>query len=591
MRYIKYLAIAVFFVCFQLDVLAQVWWGYSDNTISKGVGLGQNTEVSGAIYIPAEVAELYKGKKITAVRVGLNNSVSALTIFIKENLNKPSQTEASFGSQKAGILSFNFENEYVLDGKGFYVGYTCTGINAIGHSNVYNPNGCWLKEGDGEWVDCAGDESYKYNALNIFACIEGDDMPLEARLIVDNETRVKPNEDFSISVKIENLSRTAIKKYQIKYAMDNGEETVVDKSTYLAAGSTAKISFDFPAFADNGTHTAKFSLLQVNGETDAYAGNNDVVTNVRVTDASFVKRMVVEEGTGTWCGWCPRGIVAFEQMQEKYPDTFIGIAVHVDDLFEENTYLPIQSYFTGYPRCIVNRDPARVYDPAYSNLESAYKSVCNEAAVANVYVSAYIDGNDIYAKVTTTFAASDKGLNYRIAFVILEDSITGYEQNNNYSGGSNGAMGGFEDLPRYASINFNHVARGIYDYNGIEGSVPSDVEEGEFYDFEKVIPLPVVQKTDYLSIVALFINGKTGLIDNAAKSRIQIGKGVGSTQQVDIAIWADEYGNVLCSEKDGKIEVFNLDGMSMPAQGLDKGIYIVRYTSPDGNSVVRKIAF
>lgn len=53
------------------DVAAQIYWGYSDNIILNGIGIGQNTTVSGAIYIPSEVAELYKGKKATAVRVGL----------------------------------------------------------------------------------------------------------------------------------------------------------------------------------------------------------------------------------------------------------------------------------------------------------------------------------------------------------------------------------------------------------------------------------------------------------------------------------------------------------------------------------------
>lgn len=42
------------------------------------------------------------------------------------------------------------------------------------------------------------------------------------------------------------------------------------------------------------------------------------------------RNVVVEEGTGTWCGYCPRGTVAIKRMNEKYPDQFIGIAVQDD---------------------------------------------------------------------------------------------------------------------------------------------------------------------------------------------------------------------------------------------------------------------
>lgn len=154
--------------------------------------------------------------------------------------------------------------------------------------------------------------------------------------------------------------------------------------------------------------------------------------------------MVVEEGTGTWCGWCPKGIVAFEYMDEKYPDTFIGIAAHDRDVFSEDTYAPIQNYFDSYPNCIINRDPQKVCSPLSGNLESEYKNLVRDQAVASMVTSANLEDNVVHAKVTATFANPGKDLDYRIAFVILEDSITGVTQANAYSGGANGEMGGFE---------------------------------------------------------------------------------------------------------------------------------------------------
>ena len=75
----------------------------------------------------------------------------------------------------------------------------------------------------------------------------------------------------------------------------------------------------------------------------------------------------MEEGTGTWCGWCPRGIVAFRYMAEKYPETFIGIAVHKSDNLETNTYSYLK--FNGYPSCYVNRNLRNSTSPEAGTLE------------------------------------------------------------------------------------------------------------------------------------------------------------------------------------------------------------------------------
>ena len=46
---------------------------------------------------------------------------------------------------------------------------------------------------------------------------------------------------------------------------------------------------------------------EISGVVDGDASNNCV--SHTVSGQSFVptKHVVIEEGTGTWCGWCPRG--------------------------------------------------------------------------------------------------------------------------------------------------------------------------------------------------------------------------------------------------------------------------------------------
>lgn len=599
MKYRYNLLLLVFLFCIShFSAKAQVYLGYSDNEIANGIALGQNVTSSAAIYISEDIASMYKGNKAVSVRVGLINEVSYIKVFITKDLNGTPLSEAEFSDQKEGMISFNLDTPVELDGEAFYVGYTCTGTGAIGRSNVYNDNGCWLKESeDSEWVDFATNENYKYNALNLSVRIEGSSFPFDARLIAHKEFLVGPDEEFDLDVKLENMSKTAIRKYQLKYSVDGGEENLLEKSVYLQSGASTKISVPMPGFSEVGKYKVTFTLLTVNGEADDFEGNNTVETVVNVSGVSFVKRMVVEEKTGTWCGWCPRGIVGFRVMEEKYHDRFIGIAVHGNnggaiDPMTVSSYIDKLLVNSGFPKCIVNRNPSTVMDPTAGNLETMYGKVASEKAIVAVSVDAELDNSSkkINAKASLQFVADEVNADYKLAFVVLEDSVTGYSQANNYSGGAT-EMGGFEDLPEYVSISMNHVARGIYDYEGLEGSVPSDIKAGVTYDYEKQIDLPKIQKTSHLYIVAMVINGKSGMIENAAKSKIKVGTGLSYEENSDVRIWINENGTVVCSEDEGTIEVFDMNGMRISNKGLARGLYIVKYTDSASNTVVEKLVY
>lgn len=583
------------FCIFYNSTNAQVYLGYSDNEIANGIAFGQNITSSAAIYIPENLAKLYEGKEATAVRLGITNNVSNIKIFITKDLNGIPLSEAEFGAQKPGLISFNLNEPVVLDGDAFYVGYTITGTNAIGCSNVYDENGCWLKsnEDGGEWSNYAKDEGYQYNALNLSVRVEGATLPFDARLIVNKEYFISPDKEHEIDVKLENLSKTAIRKFQVKYSIDEGEESIIEESVYLRSGASTKFSIMLPAFYGTGEHKLNLSLLKVNDKEDDNPANNTVETIVKVSGISFAKRMVVEEGTGTWCGYCPMGIVAFRVMEEKYPDKFIGIAAHYNDALEIGSYSKIQEYFTGYPKCIVNRNESMIVAPTSSTLEGLYGKVTSEKAIAAVTVEASLDNNSskINAKTSVQFASGDPNAEFRIAFVIVEDSVKGYVQSNYYAGGAKGEMGGFENMGSSVSIPMNHVARGIYDYDGLDNSLPNVIEADTPYDYEMQIDLPKVQKTDYLHIIALLINGKSGMIENAAKSKIKVGTGLSYEKDINVHIWIDENGNVVCSENEGVIDVYDMNGLHVSNSGLERGVYIVKYTDSTEKTVVKKVVY
>ena len=48
------------------------------------------------------------------------------------------------------------------------------------------------------------------------------------------------------------------------------------------------------------------------------------------------RHVLLEEFTGSWCGYCVRGAYAIELMKEKYPDRTIAISIHNNDMMRNN---------------------------------------------------------------------------------------------------------------------------------------------------------------------------------------------------------------------------------------------------------------
>ena len=85
---------------------------------------------------------------------------------------------------------------------------------------------------------------------------------------------------------------------------------------------------------------------------------NDDTLSITATGtyAAPGKIVVGEEGTGTWCGWCPRGAVAMNWMDEKYYGYWQGIAVHNGDPMVNTDYdVGLGGLTSGYPSGLVDR--------------------------------------------------------------------------------------------------------------------------------------------------------------------------------------------------------------------------------------------
>jgi hypothetical protein len=565
------------------------FWGYCNSKVSGE--FGSKTKAKGAIYIPADIAQLYKGKTISFVKVGLAAMANSVNVFITKDLNGTSITTKKAGMLYNGWNEVKLSSPYTIDGEAFYIGYSYEGDNAsMGRSEMYSENGCWADLGDG-WKNYATEKEYKALALTIQAKISGENMPKDLWIYSNRDFIVKKGAPCKLPFGIMNMSPRVARNLQVGYSIDGGAETVADFKTTMGANTEKEFSFDHPGFNESKTHTIKFRLISVDGAADSYSGNDTVTSKIKVMDAVPRQRFVVEEGTGTWCGWCPMGIVALDQLSKKYPETFIGIAVHKSDPLQTTSYNSMS--FSGYPKCYINRNLDYPTQPEASGLEASHNKAVAIAPNVGVEVKAeFTDASKkkINAKALTTFFTAQNGLKYRISFVLVENGIKGYTQANYFAGGGQGNMGGFESLPSYASIDMDHVARMNYSYEGFKESVPTSVQADETTEYAAVLNVPAsIQHADSLHLVALLINSK-GLIENAAQVKVLPDPVTGITDNAKLLapeiIFAD--GRFELQGFNGTMTVYNSNGQIVPNSSLPRGIYVVKVVA-ENTSFVRKM--
>lgn len=238
------------------------------------------------------------------------------------------------------------------------------------------------------------------------------------------------------------------------------------------------------------------------------------------------KRVLIEEATGTWCNWCPRGIVFGEQMVEEYDVIFI--AVHMNDVMESDPDYVDALNITGLPSGHVDRAALRV-DPL--NWETSVVSQLNDVPPADISVTTNFNATTrvLTMTVTADFFTSLTG-DYRLGAVVVEDAVTGtttgYDQANAYSGGTT-EMGGWEDLPDPVPARqmvYDHVARHLAsEYDGDVGSLPGTITGGSQYSHTLTYTLPAEYDEEYTHVVGYITNATTGEVLNAGKSAYLLG--------------------------------------------------------------------
>lgn len=384
------------------------------------------------------------------------------------------------------------------------------------------------------------------------------------------------------------IGRNTLEPRRVQWCMGGScdliKSTPYNKSYTVGAGKSIQVQFDAADISAPG-------LLEATITAAALGQAATVKVRMLNSTQQFVRRSVVEEYTGTWCGNCPRGIVGMKRLGEEFADRAVVIAAHGGDgePMAINAYKDLLS--GSFPDCRIDRNGIKTdpYSGSGSKGRFHYGIDADFAAALAAPTEAGLELKaqwndakqwDVRLTATTTFGINSADAPYRLAFVLLEDGMTGttsdWAQVNYFSVAS-----GFEDSKNYADDDMSYwrdapakVAGVAYDHvpvntlgiaSGIASSIAAPITADETQTYSNVITtlnVKVIQDKNRLSAAALLINTETGQVVNAAKAAIM----PFDTEGIQTAATAE-------SMKDEA--VYDLQGRRVTAL-TKKGLYIRR---------------
>lgn len=596
----------------------------ADNEMLYGVYQGSGTLTG----IGTKKAETYDvamhltdpylvGMEVRGMKVPINTSAKNTTDYkawittelkVDNNVNVPDILSVDF-TPDGKWADVTFDTPYVITEGGIYVGYSFT-VSSVDTDNSNDANQIPLMTISGadlsglyvhtsrsvrKWTEF--EQTSYFTAKNAFAFVvrlSGSKVKTRAAAFVapdDLNAYSLTGKSLKVPLTILNHGVEAITS--LEYTIEvNGQVTERTTKVSIAGeyyGSQGKLNATVPAVSEEGMQPITFRITKVNGEANEDDNPATVYTVAYLTEYPKHKPLM-EEYTGTWCGWCPRGMVAMEAMTEIYGDDFVGVAWHNSDPMQITGSYPNE--VNGFPHAFLDRviggDPYGGTGGGTLGIQNDWKSRSKVMAPATVELSAVWDDdsqNVIRVTSKTHFIRDFANSPYRLSYMLVADDLSGtgksWAQSNNFSGQSSYAndkylgpltrMSGTITDMKYKDVVIFVSSLGN---TAIESSLPSSVKAAEPVTHEYLIDITnntLVQDKTKLRVVAVLLNIESGEVAQAEKANV-----------IDITGLSD-----IQSHQTSSSQYYDLSGRQVSSLG--RGIYIKTTTNADGSVRTTKV--
>ncbi|MBD5358631.1 MAG: hypothetical protein HDR88_16865 [Bacteroides sp.] len=500
------------------------------------------------------------GAKVTGFSVQLPVTPEAVTDYMGwmttelrlENKKNVADIELTEADLTDGMLTVTFSEPYTIPAEGVYVGYSFTITDKNGEStnadgiggpkdpiavvNADDPDGLYVHSSRSrlKWTSLASTAGVSAMVVNLST----DFGEYDAAASIPATNYVEADKESTIPTIVVNHGAYPLTSFTYSYSAGNvnGTGSYELAEPIAKLGDTAIVDLPVGSYSELGTYDITVTIDTFNGET-----NNDAFKSstgsLHVLPFVPTTRPLVEEYTGLGCGYCPRGYVAMEEMNEQLGDMFVGMAFHTQSyetgcmVTVTNANFPVP--VSGFPSGDIDRQVEM--DPSY--FPSMWPSFQERIAPADVDVT--IDwADDSYSEfvieTTVKFVENHSDANYRLAIALVADNVYNEEwgQSNYYSG-----TAGLPDTDlwnlfanggsKVYGLIYNDVVAYFKDVKGIPGSIPSEITRNEEINYTyRILKEDVknIANQDFLNpdakvhAVAILLDGNTGFSANCNKS-------------------------------------------------------------------------
>lgn len=554
-------------------------------------------------------SDLFGGLELKEFAFGVDASanISGCKMWLSKELtvsNKVNVADAGeyTASRSGDRLSVVLPEAYTIADGGVYIGVTFTIDKREGDSDrkpiltaplpdAYKL-GFWAHTGKTypKWTNVEANAGAVPQVEMTF----GNIVAASASMVIPAEIPCAVGKDIVFDALLTNYGSEPPASLGIAYTIgDNAYNTAVEVPAESRPGflATAPVRIVLPAVDSKGEYSFSAKITTVNGK------DNTRVDESKATLSCLshmpVNRPLMEEYSGTGCGYCPRGDIGVEKMEELYGDRFVAATYHCADIMSvidiEDYPNPAPSQPTSWLNRSIQADPyfgLLSTNSKQFGINQLWEQMAAEFTPADLSVSCELnaDATALDIRSDFTFVKDYDAANFRMVYLVLADGMTGegidWLQGNYYSGQTGKWPEAFDFLvesPRYIQgWVYNNVVVYTSGKAGLEGSVPAEIKADEALSHSYSVDLAdcvnlkgenLIQNKEKLHVVALILDTASGRVINSADSS----NGSASVGEVEVA------AKTVVSE-----QYYNLQGQ--PVSSDSRGLLIRRTTYSDGSA-------
>ena len=319
-----------------------IYLGYCDGQINTtGTGKSGACVVEGAIEIPQNKLEIFKGCEIKQIRVGLAQWYSQLrpdtiTAWIRTSLDGENVAEGIITTLTPGEWNMiDLEETYTITGETtLYLGmsyYQKTKNNVMSITGIAVPGGCYIAK-NGVWENYY---EYNFGNLSLEGLVTGDNIPLHdlsLNICKASHMSVKHGEGIDITGTVQNNAAKTANGYKINYTINkslSGEIVIPDTLKYTQKSDFAVSLPTANLVADEGIISVDIHITYNEAIEDQFDHDNHTSFEVVLYETAFERKVLMEQFTAEGCIACPGGGKRItEALDQGYHDDLVRIAHH-----------------------------------------------------------------------------------------------------------------------------------------------------------------------------------------------------------------------------------------------------------------------